>query len=131
MQINTHNPTSWLSGFGLNHAVEVSGATRTVYFSGQTATDAEGHAMHAGDIVAQYKLAWQNLLDALESAGMTAANIVRLNFYTTDVDAFMASAEQTMSLHGEAGAQVSATLLGVERLFDPDIMIEIEATAVA
>lgn len=131
MQTKAHNPTSWLQGFGLNHAVEVQGGTRTVYFSGQTATDADGHALHAGDIVAQYKLAWQNLLAALDSAGMTPKNLVRLNFYTTDVDAFMASAEQTMALHGEAGAQISATLLGVDRLFDPDIMIEIEATAVA
>lgn len=131
MQSKVHNPTAWLEGFGLNHAVEVQGATRTLYLSGQTATDADGHAMHAGDIVAQYKLAWQNLVDALDSAGMTPQNLVRLNFYTTDVDAFVASAEQTMALHGAAGAQISATLLGVERLFDPDIMIEIEGTAVA
>ncbi|XUU60191.1 Rid family hydrolase [Erythrobacter sp. HA6-11] len=131
METKTHNPTPWLQGFGLNHAVEVTGATRTVYFAGQTATDAEGHPMHPGDIVAQYKLAWQNLVDALASAEMTPKNIVRLNFYTTDVDAFMASAEETMPIHGEAGAQVAATLLGVQRLFDPEIMIEIEATAVA
>ena len=131
MQIKTHNPTQWLQGFGLNHAVEVNGGTRTVYFSGQTATDADGHAMHAGDIVAQYKLAWKNLVDALEAAEMAPENIVRLNFYTTDVDAFMASAEHTMPIHVEAGAMVAATLLGVELLFDPGIMIEIEATACA
>ncbi|MBV7266855.1 RidA family protein [Erythrobacter ani] len=131
MKIRTHNPTPWLQGFGLNHGVEVEGATRTLYMSGQTASDADGAPMHPGDIAAQYKTAWANLVDALESAGMSAANIVRLNFYTTDVDAFMEASEETMTIHGEAGAQIAATLLGVARLYHPDVMIEIEATAVA
>ncbi|MET4132254.1 enamine deaminase RidA (YjgF/YER057c/UK114 family) [Porphyrobacter sp. MBR-155] len=131
MQIKTHNPTPWLQHFGLNHAVEVSGASRTVYFSGQTASDADGAALHPGDIVAQYKAAWACLVDALDAAGMTPANLVRMNIYTTDVDAFMATAEQTTALHIEAGAQIACTLLGVARLYDPAIMIELEATAVA
>ncbi|MDZ4139411.1 MAG: RidA family protein [Erythrobacter sp.] len=131
MQITTHNPTPWLQHFGLNHAVEVSGASSTVYFSGQTASDADGAALYPGDIVAQYKAAWACLVDALDAAGMTPANLVRMNIYTTDVDAFMATAEQTTALHIEAGAQIACTLLGVARLYDPAIMIELEATAAA
>lgn len=131
MQIKTHNPTPWLQHFGLNHAVEVSGASRTVYFSGQTASDADGAALYPGDIVAQYKAAWACLVDALDAAGMTPVNLVRMNIYTTDVDAFMATAEQTTALHIEAGAQIACTLLGAARLYDPAIMIELEATAVA
>ena len=131
MQKKTHNPTPWLQGFGLNHGVEVAGATRTLYLSGQTSSDADGAPLHPGDIVAQYKTAWQCLLDALESAGMDASNLVRLNFYVTDVQAFMAAAEEIMPIHGEAGAQIASTLLGVKELYHPDIMIEIEGTAVA
>lgn len=131
MQKTTHNPTAWLQEFGLNHAVEVSGAERTLYLSGQTASDADGAPMHPGDIVAQYKAAWQCLLDALGSAGMDATNIVRLNFYVTDVSAFMAAADQVMPVHGAAGAEIASTLLGVNELYHPDVMIEIEATAVA
>ena len=93
MQKTTHNPTPWLTHFGLNHGVEVTGGARTLYLSGQTASDAEGEPLHAGDIVAQYGSAWQNLMDALASAGMDASNLVRLNFYTTDVPAFMEAAE--------------------------------------
>ncbi|WP_128892841.1 RidA family protein [Erythrobacter sp. HKB08] len=130
MKKTTHNPTPWMQGFGLNHAVEVEGGQRTLYLSGQTASAADGSPMHPGDLVAQYKAAWQCLLDALGSAGMDASNLVRLNYYTTDVDAFMAHADQIMSVHVEAGAQIVATLLGVTRLYDPAIMIEIEATAV-
>lgn len=131
MQITTHNPTPWLEHFGLNHAVEVSGANRTLYLSGQTASAADGSALHPGDMVAQYRAAWENLVAALAAAGMSPANLVRLNIYTTDVDGFMASAEETMPIHVEAGARVACTLLGVARLYDPTIMIELEATAVA
>ena len=131
MDIKTHNPTEWLTHFGLNHAVEVKGGERTLYLSGQTASDAEGAPMHPGDLVAQYKVAWANLVEALAAADMTPANLVRLNMYTIDVPAFMEVAEQIMPLHVAAGAQVSATLLGVRELYHPDIMIEIEGTAVA
>jgi enamine deaminase RidA (YjgF/YER057c/UK114 family) len=62
---------------------------------------------------------------------MTPANVVRLNFYTTDVDAFMASAGELVPILGAAGCTPVATLLGVTRLFEPSIMIEMEATAVA
>nr|WP_137677375.1 RidA family protein [Parerythrobacter lutipelagi] len=130
MDKKTHNPTPWMQGFGLNHAVEVSGHSRTLYLSGQTASAADGSPLHPGDMVAQYKSAWQCLKEALAAADMTPANLVRLNFYTTDVDGFMAAAEQIMPIHVEEGAQIVATLLGVTRLYDPAVMIELEATAV-
>jgi len=131
MEIRTHNPTPWLQGFGLNHAVEVRGGERTLYLSGQTSSDADGAPMHAGDLVAQYKVAWASVIAALEAADMTPANLVRLNMYTVDVPAFMDVAEQIMPIHVEAGSQICATLLGVRELYHPDILIEIEATAVA
>ena len=131
MKKTTHNPTPWLQGFGLNHGVEVRGGERTLYLSGQTSSDADGAPLHPGDMVAQYKVAWQCLLDALESAGMDASNLVRLNFYVTDVPTFMAAAEEIMPIHGQAGAEIVSTLLGVKELYHPDIMIEIEGTAVA
>ncbi len=131
MKTRTINPTPWLQHFNLHHGVEVTGATRTLYLSGQTSTDADGTTVHAGDIGAQYKVAWANLKDALKAAGMTPANIVRLNVYTTDVDAFMAIAGDATGLFKADGAETSCTLLGVARLFDPGVMIELEATAVA
>lgn len=131
MKKTTHNPTPWLGHFGLNHGVEVTGATRTLYLSGQTASDAEGAPLHPGDLTAQYASAWDCLMDALASAGMDASNLVRLNFYTTDVPGFMEAAEAITRHHIEAGATIASTLLGVSALYHPDILIEIEATAVA
>jgi enamine deaminase RidA (YjgF/YER057c/UK114 family) len=131
MELTTHNPTPWLEHFGFNHAVEVRGGERTLYCSGQTASDAEGAPLHPGDLAAQYRSAWDSLVEVLASAGMTPANLVRLNIYTRDVPAFMEAAEQLTPIHVEAGARVACTLLGVRELYAPEVLVEIEATAVA
>jgi enamine deaminase RidA (YjgF/YER057c/UK114 family) len=87
--------------------------------------------MHPGDMVAQGELALDNLETVLTQAGMTLANVVRLNYYTTDVDAFFAAAEQLGPRLAAAGCRPASTLLGVTRLAFPELLIEIEATAVA
>src|SRR5690606_41962202 len=53
---------------GFSHAVVSSGG-RTVWLAGQTALDADGTIVGAGDIVAQYDRALANLLTALDAAG--------------------------------------------------------------
>ena len=75
--------------------------------------------------------AWKNLKDVLADAGMTPENIVRLNIYTTDVDAFMGAAGDLIPVFAGDGCKPVSTLLGVARLYDPAILIELEATAVA
>jgi enamine deaminase RidA (YjgF/YER057c/UK114 family) len=125
------NPQTWLNAFHMNHAIEVTNGQRVLYVAGQTSNDASGAAMHEGDYVAQFKLAWSNLVEILESAEMSPANIVRLNFYTTDTDAFMANAAELSETWAAADCMPVGTLLGVQSLFQPSTLIEIEATAVA
>ena len=125
------NPTDWLKAFNLNQAIEVTGAQRVLYLSGQTANDAEGAPMHPGDLVAQFRAAWENLKATLAAAGMDPTNIVRMNMYTTDVETFMAVAGDLVPIFAEDGCMPVATLLGVRALFQPEIMIELEAIAVA
>ncbi len=125
------NPTPWLQHFGLNHAIEVKNGQRTLYLSGQTSTEADGATRHPGDLVKQFAFAWSNVKDALAAGDMTVANVVRMNIYTTDVDRFMKEAEHIIPIVANDGAVISCTLLGVARLFDPDIVVELEATAVA
>lgn len=125
------DPTPWLRNFNLHHGIEVKGASRILFLSGQTATAGDGAALHPGDLVAQFKRAWGELCDALLAAEMGPANIVRLNIYTTDMDAFMAAGHELSAVWAGAGAQPTCTLLGVTRLFQPELMVELEATAVA
>ena len=51
------NPTDWLLGFNINQGIEVSGGERVLYLSGQTSNGPDGAPLHAGDLVAQFKLA--------------------------------------------------------------------------
>ncbi len=131
MKTRTINPTPWLQHFNLHHGVEVTGAARTLYLSGQTSTAADGATLHAGDLGAQFKTAWANVKDALKEAGMGPPNVVRLNIFVTDVDAFLAIAGDATAEIKADGTETACTLIGVARLFDPDVMIELEATAVA
>lgn len=131
MQKREINPTDWLQAFNINHGIEVTGGQRVLYLSGQTSNAPDGAPMHAGDLVAQFKLAWSNLEDALAAADMAPSNIVRLNMYTTDIDGFMEAAGELVPIYAESGCKPASTLLGVSRLFEPELMIELEATAVA
>jgi enamine deaminase RidA (YjgF/YER057c/UK114 family) len=130
MQRTSINPWPWsLQVGGYNQAEAVSGHTTHLYCAGQTAIDADGRAQFAGDLGAQLGLALDNLQAVLDGAGMTLANVVRLNIFTTDVDAFLA---QLGVLHARLqGAAPPGTLLGIARLAYPELMVEIEATAVA
>jgi enamine deaminase RidA (YjgF/YER057c/UK114 family) len=125
------NPSEWLLAFNINQGIEVTGAQRVLYLSGQTANAADGAPMHPGDLAAQFRLAWANLKDALAAADMDPTNIVRLNMYTTDVDGFMAAADDLVPIFAGDGCKPVSTLLGVTALFEPELMIELEATAVA
>ena len=92
MQKRTINPTPWLQHFNMNHAIEVKGGERTLYLSGQTASAPDASALNPGDLVAQFKTAWDNLKAALAEADMQPAHVVRMNIYTTDIALFMENA---------------------------------------
>ncbi len=122
------NPWPWSLNFGFNQAELIEGQRRQLICAGQTATDADGHPQHAGDMRSQIGMALDNLGAVLTAAGMSFSNIVRLNLYTTDVDEFMKHIDVIGEKVGPAVTPPS-TLLGVARLAFPELMIEIEATA--
>jgi enamine deaminase RidA (YjgF/YER057c/UK114 family) len=117
--------------FGFNQAELVEGAGKVLFCSGQTSVDADGGPQHPGDMAAQISLAVDNLEAVLAEAGMSLANVVRLNYYTTDVDEFLGNMAVVGERTGAAGIAPAGTLLGVARLAFPELMIELEATAVA
>jgi len=126
------NPWTWQDAYGFSQAVDARGAARLLVCSGQTSVDAQGAPLHKGDMAAQLRQAFDNLESVLRAAGLGLGNVVRLNYYTTDVDAYLAaSGESARRFEGVIGCPPAGTLLGVARLFHPDILIEIEATAVA
>lgn len=123
------NPWPWSLQMGFSQGELLESPNRMLLCAGQTAVDAEGNPQHEGDMAAQCSLALDNLEAVLAAARMTLSNLVRLNFYTTDVDAFFESSHVLGERLGAAGVAPPGTLLGVARLAFPPLMIEIEATA--
>ncbi|CAM3035362.1 MULTISPECIES: RidA family protein [Dermacoccus] len=130
LQRTAVNPVTWSQALGFNQAEVVSGHTKTVYVSGQTATDDEGKPLHEGDMAAQLGTAADNLENVLKAAGLTLANLVRLNVYTTDVDALFPHYGVLAARLGAAQVAPTTTMLGVTRLAIPGQMVELEGTAV-
>ena len=125
------NPWQWQDQFAFSQAIEVGGGSRVVYCAGQTSVDGHGAPLHRGDMGAQITMALDNLETVLRASGLTLANVVRLNYYVTDVTAFLTASPGLAARLQAAGVQPAGTLLGVTALFHPDAMVEIEATAVA
>ncbi|MEU4031905.1 RidA family protein [Streptomyces anulatus] len=131
MERTAVNPVTWSVDLGFNQGELVSGQTRTLYVSGQTATGDDGKPRHDGDMAAQLTLSVDNLEAVLSGAGMSLANLVRLNVYTTDVDLLFQHYGALAGRLGAAGVAPASTLLGVTRLAVPGLLVELEGTAVA
>ncbi len=125
------NPWTWQDAFGYVQGNEITGARRVLICAGQLATDADGHLLHAGDMRGQIGQSLDNLETVLKAAGMGLGDVVRLNFYTTDVDALMEAMADFGDRLTAANCRPASTLLGVSRLVYPDQLVELEATACA
>lgn len=124
------NPVTWSVAMGFNQGEVVSGETRTLYCSGQTAMNAAGEPVHPEDMAAQVAVSLDNLEGVLHAAGMSLANVIRLNVYTTDVDLLLPHYGVLAGRLAGAGVAPATTMLGVTRLAVPGQLIELEATAV-
>lgn len=129
MEKEAVNPWAWQDQFGFVQGNLVSGGERIIYCSGQTSVDENGAVMNAGDMGAQMHKALDNVEAVLSKAGISKENVVKMTVYVTDMEAALAA-------YASVGARIAGfksaqSLIGVSRLAFPDLMVEIEATAVA
>lgn len=129
-QTKAINPWTWQEQYGFSQAIDIRGGQRVIFCAGQTSVDESGNPIHGRDMAKQMTQSLDNLETVLKRAGLTLANVVRLNYYTTNITAFLGAASVFGQRLAAAGCKPASTLLGVVSLFHPDIMIEIEATAV-
>jgi reactive intermediate/imine deaminase len=101
---------------------------KLVFVAGQVALDAGGNIVGAGDIVAQTRQVMENIRLALEAAGATFADVVKIVNYITDVNEFSKMAAVRREYLREP--HPTSTLVEVQALMFPELMIEIEAMAV-
>ncbi len=130
MERRAINPWAWQDQFGFVQANDLSAVNRVLLCAGQTSVDDEGNPVHVGDMAGQINKALDNLETVLGQAGLGLADVVRLNYYVTDVDAFLEAYEtDTLARLSQAGCRPAVNLLGIAALFLPELLVEIEATA--
>jgi enamine deaminase RidA (YjgF/YER057c/UK114 family) len=123
------NPWTWQDQFGFAQATITTAPQRLLLCAGQASIDADGTVLHPGDIGAQLTQSLDNLETVLEQAGANLSHVVRLNYYTTNVDGLFGVWNLIVERLGKADCRPASTLLGVARLAFPEMLIEIEATA--
>jgi len=131
MERTAVNPWDWSLKFGFNQAEVITGVTKHVICSGQTAVDDAGAPQHIDDMRAQISLALDNLEAVLQGAGLELRHVVKLNIHATDMAAAMENFDLLGMRFGPHGVKPPMTLLGVSALALPGLMFEIEATAMA
>jgi len=118
--------TPWEPKVGYARAVQVG---ETIHISGTTGTDPSGKVLAPGDVYAQSVQAIRNIENALKRLGLGLEHVVRTRIYLTQIDRWEEAARAHVEFFGEVHPATS--LIGVARLVDPEMLVEIEAEAVA
>ena len=113
--------------------VAVATGTRTVFVSGQVARTADGTPVGPGDLAAQTEQAYRNVATALEAVGATLHDVAKMTVYVVDLTpekmgGFGEGAMRAATALGQVTPAI--TLVGVTALGEPDLLVEVEATAV-
>jgi enamine deaminase RidA (YjgF/YER057c/UK114 family) len=124
------NPQALPAAHGYSHVV-VAPAGRLVAISGQVALDRNGKVVGAGDFEAQCTQVFENLKAALQSVELTFADVIRTDMYVTDLKReHLSTLREVRARYLPEDAPPASTLLQVEALFRPELMIEVSVVAV-
>jgi enamine deaminase RidA (YjgF/YER057c/UK114 family) len=132
MPVTLLNPEG-LPDVDVYRQVAIATGSRSVFVAGQVARDADGNPVAPGDLAGQVVQAYRNIAVALEAAEASFSDVVRLTVYVVDwsiekMPALLEGMDKATAEFGVVPAPV--TLIGVAALFEADVLIEIEATAV-
>jgi enamine deaminase RidA (YjgF/YER057c/UK114 family) len=123
-RINISSGTPWEDKVGYGRAVRVG---NIIEVSGTTSVDRDS-LIGKDDLYAQTKFIILKIEKALQDAGAELTDVVRTRMYVTDISKW----EEAAKAHAEFFGTIkpTTTMVEVSRLIDPDLLIEIEASAV-
>jgi enamine deaminase RidA (YjgF/YER057c/UK114 family) len=125
--ITYRNPAGLWTSPRLTQVVEVQNA-RMIYLSGQTAADADYRVTH-NDIAGQAHAVYDNIETALKAVGAGLSNIVKTTTYLVDPAHIPAVRDVRIERYRGLEAPPANTLLIVNRLAEPEMLIEIDVIA--
>ncbi|MCI0713458.1 MAG: RidA family protein [Chloroflexi bacterium] len=122
---NISSGAKWEASVGYSRAVKVG---PFIFVAGTTAVGDNGEIVGEGDVYAQTKRIFEIIDKALKAAGASLEHVVRTRMFITDI----AQWEQAGKAHGEIFGNIrpAATMVEVQALIDPRLLIEIEVDAV-
>jgi 2-iminobutanoate/2-iminopropanoate deaminase len=116
----------WEKEYGYAQAVKVGD---TIYVSGQVSHDDTGNIVGRGDMEAQMRQAYSNIRKLLAQYGATIENIVDEILFVTDMDAAFAAAVKCRQEIFSGTPIIASTIVQIQRLAFPELMIEIRCVA--
>ncbi len=128
-KISFINPGELATPVGYTHVVTVDGPKKILYISGQVSRNQKGETVGVGDLEAQTRQVYANLLAILKSQGISFGDVVKMNTYTTQpgkIDVIRKVRAEFI----QGDNPPASTFVGVTALADPAFLIEIEAVAV-
>jgi 2-iminobutanoate/2-iminopropanoate deaminase len=116
----------WEKEYGYSQAVKVGD---TIWLSGQVSHDDRGNIVGLRDMEAQMRQAYTNIQKVLAQYGATIDNIVDEVLFVTDMDAAFAAAVKCRPEIFSGTPVVASTIVQIQRLAFPGLMIEIRCVA--
>jgi enamine deaminase RidA (YjgF/YER057c/UK114 family) len=116
----------WEQEYGYSQAVKVGD---TIYLSGQVSHDDKANILGVGDMELQMRQAYVNVQKVLAQYGATMANIVDEVLFVTDMEAAFAAAVKCRQAVFSGAPVVASTIVQIQRLAFPELMIEIKCVA--
>lgn len=116
----------WEKEYGYSQAVKVGD---TIYISGQVSHDDEGKIVGRGDMEAQMRQAYANIQEMLKKYGATMDNVIDEVLFVTDMNTAFAAAVKCRQEVFSGQPVVASTIVQIQRLAFPDLMIEIKCVA--
>jgi enamine deaminase RidA (YjgF/YER057c/UK114 family) len=122
---NISSGAKWEDIVGYSRAVRVG---NVVEVAGTTAVDEAGNLVGAGDAYEQARYSLVKIERALQAAGASLEDVVRTRLFVTDISRW----EEVGRAHGEFFKTIkpASTMVEVQALIDPNLLVEIEATAI-
>jgi enamine deaminase RidA (YjgF/YER057c/UK114 family) len=116
----------WEKEYGYAQSVKVED---TIYVSGQVSHDETGKIVGRGDMEAQMRQAYTNIQKVLAQYGATINNIVDETLFVTDMDAAFSAVVKCRENVFSGIPVVASTIVQIQRLAFPDLLIEIRCVA--